>query len=143
MDSSNFLLTWTVLRSTPLMISGFCARMSMVGSSCANNWNGTGLRCISRKDLRKWSGSRRRLLPTVARARTPPISVETVCGDLCLVVRIGKVDERLEYLTLVQLKRQWKIVDENTVECQGRNLVPQEMYVWAIFCEERDEQKLT
>ena len=69
--------------------------------------------------------------------------METVCGDLCLVVRIGKLDERLEYLTVVQLKRQWKIVDENTVECQGRNLVPQEMYVWAIFCEERDEQKLT
>jgi len=33
-DSSNFRLTWTVLRRTPLTFSGFWGRT--VGSSCAN-----------------------------------------------------------------------------------------------------------
>jgi len=33
------------------------------------------------------------------------LSVKTVYGDLCLVVRIGKVDERSAYPTVAQLER--------------------------------------
>ena len=40
------------------------------------------------------------------------LSLETVSGDICLVVRIGKASERLTYPTVAQLEKEWKVVDD-------------------------------